>query len=135
MVYSDQGGKIKVFHLLHDVKVPSAYSANIRRLMSKKDLKLSGMKTHDCHVLMTQILHVVLRGSFKNIKIRDTVIKLCYFFNEINSKVLDIQRELVQTLCQLEMYFPPSFFDIMVQLTVHLVEEAKICGPHFLHFI
>jgi hypothetical protein len=45
--------KIKVFDLLHDVKVPSGYSANIRRLVSNKDLKLSGMKTHDCHVLMT----------------------------------------------------------------------------------
>jgi hypothetical protein len=45
--------KIKVFDLLDDVKVPSTYSANIRRLVSKKDLKLSGMKTDDCHVLMT----------------------------------------------------------------------------------
>jgi hypothetical protein len=99
------------------------------------------MKTHDYHVLMTHILPVVLRGSFKNIKIRDTVIRLCYFFNEINTKVLDIealdnlQRELVQTLCQLEMYFPPSFFDIMVHLTVQLVEGTKICGPHFLHYM
>jgi hypothetical protein len=59
--------------------------------MSNKDLKLSGMKTHDCHVLMTQILLVVLCGSFKHIKIRDTVIRLCYFFNEINTKVLDIE--------------------------------------------
>ena len=40
-----------------------------------------------------------------------------------------IQQELVATLCLLEMYFVPSFFDIMVHLTVHLIEEVKLCGP------
>ncbi|PRQ24319.1 hypothetical protein RchiOBHm_Chr6g0271091 [Rosa chinensis] len=27
------------------------------------------------------------------------------------------------------MYFPPSFFDIMVHLVVHLVREVRLCGP------
>lgn len=43
-----------------------------------------------------------------------------------------IQEEVQKTLCQLEMYFPPTFFDIMVHLTVHLVREIKWCGPVFL---
>ena len=38
-------------------------------------------------------------------------------------------------LCQLEMYFPPSFFDIMVHLIVHLVREIRICGPVFLRWM
>ena len=33
------------------------------------------------------------------------------------------------TLCMLEKVFPPSFFDIMSHLIVHLVEEVEICGP------
>ncbi|KAL5668238.1 hypothetical protein ACJX0J_020459, partial [Zea mays] len=42
-------------------------------------------------------------------KLKPKTVRLCYFFNEINSKVLDIealdnlQRELVQSLCQLEI--------------------------------
>jgi len=32
----------------------------------------------------------------------------------------------------LKMYFPPSFFDIMVHLIVHMVREIRICGPVFL---
>ena len=36
------------------------------------------------------------------------------------------------TLCHLEMYFPPTFFDIMPHLMVHLVREIKMCGPVFL---
>ncbi|KAL5647564.1 hypothetical protein ACJX0J_041919, partial [Zea mays] len=45
-----------------------------------------------------------------NIKIRDTVIRLCYFFNEINSKVLDIE-------------------------ALDNLQRELICGPHFLHYI
>jgi hypothetical protein len=34
-----------------------------------------------------------------------------------------------ETLCRLEMIFPPAFFDIMMHLPVHLAEEAKLGGP------
>ena len=37
--------------------------------------------------------------------------------------------EIVKTLCLFEQYFPPSFFDIMVHLAVHLVREVTLCGP------
>ena len=40
-----------------------------------------------------------------------------------------IQEELVTTLCLLEKYFLPTFFDVMVHLTVHLIREVKLCGP------
>ena len=43
-----------------------------------------------------------------------------------------LQDEVVKTICQLEMHFPPSFFDIMVHLIVHIVTEIKWCGPVFL---
>ncbi|GJR05846.1 reverse transcriptase domain-containing protein [Tanacetum coccineum] len=35
-----------------------------------------------------------------------------------------MQEELVVTLCLLEKFFPPSFFDIMIHLTVHLTREV-----------
>jgi hypothetical protein len=33
------------------------------------------------------------------------------------------------TMCLLEQYFLPSFFDIMVHLTVHLVKQVELGGP------
>ena len=33
------------------------------------------------------------------------------------------------------MYFPPTFFDIMVHLIVHLVREIKCCGPVYLRWM
>ena len=35
-------------------------------------------------------------------------------------------------MCELEVYFPPAFFDIMVHLLVHVVEKIVQLGPMFL---
>lgn len=72
---------------------------------------------------------------------RDTVIRFCLFFKAICSKVIEadklekMQSQLVITLCQLEKYFPPSLFDIMIHLSIHLVREVELCGPVFLRWM
>jgi len=102
-----------------------------------KDLELVGLKSHDCHVLMQQFLVVAIRDIFPN-KVRLAITRLCLFFNAICSKVLDpvkldeLENKAAIILCQLEMYFPPAFFDIIVHLVVHLVREIKCCGPIYL---
>ena len=64
-----------------------------------------------------------------------------FFFNAVCSKVIDpkklddLKKNIVVTLCQLEMYFLPSFFDIMVHLTVHLVRKIKLCALVFLKWM
>jgi len=39
-------------HCLKNLKVPQGYSSNINSHVLVKDLKLVGLKSHDCHVLM-----------------------------------------------------------------------------------
>nr|GEV30882.1 hypothetical protein [Tanacetum cinerariifolium] len=125
---------------LHGVKVPFGYSANIKNLVSMKDLKLLGMKSYDCHVLLTQMIPIAIRGVMPPL-VRQTIIKLCLFFNMIHSKVIDhekldeLQRDIIIILCQLEMYFPPSFFDVMVHLMSHIAEKIKLAGPVFLRYM
>jgi hypothetical protein len=36
-------------------------------------------------------------------------------------------------LCELEIHFPPVFFDIMVHLLIHLVDDIIHLSPTFLH--
>jgi hypothetical protein len=61
------------------------------------------------------------------------------FFNAIEQKVideeklLDLERRHFETLCLLEATFPPSFFDLMLHLTAHLVREIWFLGPSYLH--
>lgn len=119
---------------LSGMKVPVGYSSNVKILVSMKDLKLVGLKSHDYHTFMQQLLSVAIRGVLPK-HVRDTITRLCLFFNGLYSKIVDVskldemQKEIVMILCLLEKYFPPSFFDIMIHLTVHLVREVRLCGP------
>jgi Domain of unknown function (DUF4218) len=132
--------KLSFLECLKSIKVPSGYSSNISAKVSIKELKLIGMKSHDYHVLLTQLLPVAIQGILKP-HVRHTITKLCFFFNGICSKAIDVrtldklQSNVMKTLCELEMHFPPSFFDIMVHLTVHLVWEIKMCGLMFLRYM
>jgi len=47
--------KISFCQCLHRVKVPQGYSSNIKNLVQLKELKLVGLKSHDCHVLMQKV--------------------------------------------------------------------------------
>ena len=33
------------------------------------------------------------------------------------------------------MYFPPAFFDVMVHLLVHIVDDIVDLGPAYLHYM
>ncbi|RDY05214.1 hypothetical protein CR513_11000, partial [Mucuna pruriens] len=56
--------------------------------------------------------------------VRKILIWLCLFFNAICNKVIDPQKldelenKIIVILCQLKMYFPRSFIDIMIHLIV-----------------
>ncbi|RVW72143.1 hypothetical protein CK203_057974 [Vitis vinifera] len=122
----------KVFcQTLAELKVPEGYCSNFRNLVSMEDLKLYGLKSHDYHTLMQQLLPVALQSLLPK-HVRHAIARLSLFFNALCKKVVDVstldqlQNELVVTLCLLEKYFPPSFFDIMIHLTVHLVREEAI---------
>ena len=125
---------------LRTLKVPQGYSSNIKSLVSVNELKLVGLKSHDCHVLMQQLLPVAIHGTLPE-KVRVASSRLCFIFNAICVKVIDpkqlddLENEVAVVLCQMEMYFPPSFFDIMVHLVVHLVREIRLCGLVFLRWM
>jgi len=48
--------KINFCGCLRGVKVPQGCSSNFKSLVSMEDLKLLGLKSHDCHVLMQDLL-------------------------------------------------------------------------------
>ncbi|TXG57666.1 hypothetical protein EZV62_015495 [Acer yangbiense] len=119
---------------LFDLKLQDRYSSNIGKCVSVEDCKLTGLKSHDCHVLMQQLMSVALRGLLPKGP-RNAIYRLCAFFNRICQRGFDreemvtLEDEVVETLCMLERYFPPSFFDIMVHLTIHLGLEVRLAGP------
>jgi hypothetical protein len=125
---------------LKTLKVSSGFCSNIRSLVSMKDLTLTNYNSHDCHVMLTTFLPIAIR-AIKPVFVKMAITRLCYFFNKISQKVIDreelgsLQDFAAETLSQLEMCFPPSFFDIMVHLIVHLVGQIDALGPMYLHEI
>src|SRR6266498_2471003 len=103
-----------------------------------KDLNLVGMKSNDCHVMITQLLPIAIR-CIKPDYVKLAVTRLCHFFNTIAHKVIDppelsaLNIEIAETLSLLEMVLPLSLFDMMVYHLGHIIEEIKILGPVFLH--
>ena len=85
---------------------------------------------------MQQLLPVAIRGILPD-KVRVSITRLCFLFNSICSKVInpqqldDLENEAAIVICQLEMYFPPSFFDIMVHLIVHLEGNSVVWSGFF----
>ncbi|XP_059635253.1 uncharacterized protein LOC132277409 [Cornus florida] len=119
---------------LQQLKLPDGYSSNIGTHISLDECKVVGLKSHDYHVLMQQLLPVALRGILPK-AVRNAIFRLCAYFNEVCQRVIDRnsmerqENEIAETLCMLERFFPPSFFDIMIHLTIHIAREARICGP------
>ena len=91
------------------------------------------MKSHDCHVLMTQLLPFAMRGIMDD-HVCETLFGLCHFFDVISRKSVGVrqlrrlQEEIVVILWELEIYFPPTFFDVMVHLLVHIVDDIIQLG-------
>lgn len=119
---------------LKNLKVPDGFSSNISECVNLKDHKISGLKSHDCHVLLQHLLPLALRGRLSK-EVCEPLIELSLFFNMVGSKVLrideleQIEAQIPITLCKLEKIFPPLFFDVMVNLSIHLAYEAMLGGP------
>ncbi|XP_024178346.1 uncharacterized protein LOC112184315 [Rosa chinensis] len=122
------------------MKLADRLCSNVKSLVSMDDLRLVGMKSHDCHTVLHHLLPIAIRSVLEK-PVRYAIIKFCLFFKAICSKLIDveklkkIQADLVETVCELEKFFPPSFFDIMIHLSIHLVREVELCGPIFFRWM
>jgi hypothetical protein len=121
------------------VEVPFGYSTKVSKLISFPYLKVApGVKSHDYHVLFTQMIIVGIQNILP-VNVWEAIMDFCFFFNAIGQKVLSeealesLEKRHYETLCFLEIYFLPAFFDISVQFTTHLIKEIKLLGPAFLH--
>lgn len=117
---------------LSAIRTPKGYGSALSKHLWKS--KLSGLKSHDFHCLIEQIIHVVSRTLLWPFE-RTTLIRLGKCFNRICARVVDksdlpaLRLYVIETMCYLEVYFPPSFFDIMQHNLIHLVDEMEMCGP------
>lgn len=126
--------RLSFLKTLKNVSVADGYSSNISHGIDLDKKRIFGLKSHDCHIIMQQLLPIAIRNILPK-QIVAVLVELSSFFRQLCSKTLSlsdlekIQDRIVLTLFHLEMLFPTSFFTVMVHLTIHLVDEVIMGGP------
>jgi hypothetical protein len=117
---------------------PPYYASDIRRNVHVKERKITGLKSHDNHISLQDLMPVLVVRRTLPERVSAVLIRVSRFFKKMYSPVIrisDMERlgaEIAETLSLLEAIFLPSFFYIMVHLMVHLPAQAMIAGPvHF----
>jgi hypothetical protein len=82
--------KTDFLQVLHDVRVPDGYSSNVSRCVKLKECTIGGLKSHDNHIIMQQLMPIALRGTLSDDVVRP-LIELCGFFRDICSKTLRVE--------------------------------------------
>ena len=124
--------KAAFLRTVSQTRVPSGYSSTLTKHVG--ELKLAGLKSHDHHCLLQQVLPVAIRHSLGRGPPL-AIIGMVDLFHRICSKVLnpaemqDLKTFAAEILCLFELHFPPGFFDVMSHLVIHLVQELELCGP------
>lgn len=127
-------------HYLKDSKLPKGFAFNTSSRVQLEDMKVSGYKSHDAYIILRYLIQVAVRKVLpKNVSL--VLIRLRDFFRAICSKVIrrtvvnKLKAEIIDIECELEKFFPPSFFDLMTHLPIHLVDEIKLGGPIHLRWM
>ena len=124
--------KTNFLQVLKDVRVLNGYASNISRCVRERNLV--GLKSHDHHILMQQLLPIALRGNLPN-NVVGPIVELSIFFRGICSTTLtqedmdQLERNVIITLYKMEQIFSPGFFTSMVHVVIHLIHECRLGGP------
>jgi len=129
----EKNAQLLVYKWLKSLRFPDGHASNISRLVNMEECRLYGMKSHDCHVFMQTLIPLAFRDLLSK-GIWDALTEISHFFRDICSSKLNVdhierlEKNIIETICKLEMIFPPLFFDSMEHLPVHLPFEVKVGG-------
>jgi hypothetical protein len=85
-------------------RVPTGFSSNIKNLVSKSELKMSGYNTHDCHRMLLLFPTIAIR-AMNHPYVKMVITRMCHFFNAISKKEINITeldelcKEIRVTMC------------------------------------
>ncbi|GJS62331.1 putative ribonuclease H-like domain-containing protein [Tanacetum coccineum] len=124
----------KFCQFIKGVKLPDGFESNFKHKVTNNDSNITSLKSHDCHIVMQHLLPYVLQQYLPS-SVATPIIELYSFFKQICSRTLmeddmvKAQIKVIDILCNIELIYPPAFFDIMIHLVIHLPLEALKGGP------
>ncbi|GJU93360.1 zinc finger, PHD-type containing protein [Tanacetum coccineum] len=124
----------KFCQFIKGVKLPDGFGSNFKHKVTDNDTNITGLKSHDCHIMMQHLLPYGLQ-QYLLMRLHNIFGYVIYLLSKICSPtlmeddMLKAQSKVVDILCNLELIYPPAFFDIMIHLVIHLPLEALEGGP------
>jgi len=121
-----------VMDVMRSIRPPTNYGSSLSYKIGDK--KMVGLKTHDWHNILHDILPIAIQGTLTS-NIRDVVYRLSQFFKKVCAKEIRvddipmINEEAAELATLMEMNLPPSFFDIQPHHILHLSPELGMAGP------
>ncbi|WVZ76811.1 hypothetical protein U9M48_024742 [Paspalum notatum var. saurae] len=104
----NSNGKEKTYILkwLQTLKFPDRYATNIKRAVNVSTGNLNGLKSRDYHILIEWFLPVISKKLTR-----------------------ELEKGILVLLCKMKKKIPPSLFNVMQHLLLHLPWEALVGGP------
>ncbi|KAL0380533.1 UNVERIFIED_CONTAM: hypothetical protein Sangu_0117600 [Sesamum angustifolium] len=125
---------MRICEWISHLKFLNGYASNLARCVDMKEMRLHGMKSHDCHVFMLKFIPIVFHEMLPK-PVWSALIDVSLLFQILCSMTLDVNKvqeleaSVTTNLCNLEKVFPPTLFNSMEHLIVHLPYEAHVGGP------
>ena len=69
------------------VRFPDGYASNLGRCVDLNECKLTGLKSHDCHILMERLIPIAFKEVVPNF-VRNDITELSNFLHDICSTML-----------------------------------------------
>jgi hypothetical protein len=80
---------------MQKIKCLVGYAAGLKRDVNLKTGKLTGLKSHDIHVLMERIIPVMFHGYMPD-AMWQAIVELSYFYRQIHAK--EISKNMMEKL-------------------------------------
>jgi hypothetical protein len=103
--------KSEVMRWMKKIKFPDGYAAGLKRAVNFKMGKLTGLKSHDFHILMGRIIPVMFHGYMLN-AMWQAIAEQSYFYRQICAKEISknmmdkLVKEIPVLLCKQEKNIP-----------------------------
>ena len=77
------------YKFIKSVKFPDGFASNLTKNITDNDNKITGLKSHYCHVIMQHLLLLGIRPFLKK-PIVTTIAELCTFFKQLYARTLNM---------------------------------------------
>ena len=117
---------------LYSIQFPDWYASNIDHCVNMDGGTFSGLKSHDCHVILQRHLPVGIRHFLPEDVVK-SIMLFARYFSQLTARSLhnveQLGNDIIEVLCKFKQIFPSAFFRSIIHIMIHLPDKVLLAGP------